>query len=1039
MRFGILGPFEVADDQRRKIALGGRKQQAVLAILVLHAGEVVSSDRLIEELWGDRAPATAAKTLQIYVSKLRKALGDGVVLTRAGGYVLDLDRADVDVYRFEALVVEGRQALASDPGRAARCLADALTLWRGQPLAEFLYEPFAQGELPRLEEARLAALEDRIDADLALGAHAALVGELESLVREHPLRERLRGQLMLALYRAGRQAEALEVYQRARVHLAEELGLEPGPALKALQAQILDQAPALQQGVEDRTSPPAPHPSSRRVPSSTTPTSDGEPAEMLPQEQVWHAGRTAKTRPVNRLLPRPPTVTIGRAREVQAVCAALEDPHILLVTLLGPGGVGKTRLALEVAHALQASTPDGVYWIELAGVARPEDVGATIARALSVVPAPGEGVAEALTRFLATKRLLLVADNFEHVLTAADLLAELLRACSDLKILATSREALSLSAEHRFPVSPLTLPAVSDRVPVAEVEKAPATALFLAAARRLDNGFTLTPATAPLIAQICARLDGLPLAIELAAARTELFGIETLAAGLASFGDLGKGPRDAPARQRTLAATIDWSYRLLDPAQQTAFVRFAVFAGGATLEAAQAVTGANVEVLEELIAKHLVGKREGYDGSPRLMMLETLRQYASERLAGDPDRKFVQHRHFESYIQLVENAVPRLYTHADADAMATIEQDIDNIGLALRWALAHEPDSSLRLVGMLGEYWWLTDELDGLQWIDAALEAADEHAPLEDRAHAELARAYQLTLGGRIEAAHDAAAAALGMYERAGDERAISLMMVHLSLYRSWLGDPDGARAWADGACRRARLTGDRALLGKVLAISTGNIRAEERQAVLEEAAGLLIEAGDYRHLQAVYTNYGYAALKDGEVEEALRLFERAQEVSPKGTSPWLEVGLLDNMAFTSLMAGDSSRARKLYASELKLAARHGVYGLKEFMLASVGALAVSQNDLKHGARLLGAARTFGYPPAGEKVLVEWLERDFFARGRASLGEDAWREAEQIGASLSHDEAIALAREVVTDVPESWTAAPCAGDVLTALDATVLP
>jgi len=228
MRFGILGPFEVVDDQGRGVPLGGRKQRAVLAILLLHAGEVLSSERLIDELWGERPPATAAKTVQVYVSNLRRALGAGLVVTRAGGYVVDPDRSHVDVLRFEALVAEGRRALhAGAPAQAAQHLRDALGLWRGQPLADFAFEPFAQGEVARLEEARLAAVEDRIDADLALGEHAALVGEVEALVRRHPLQERLRGQLMLALYRTGRQADALAVYRELSGLLRDELGLEP--------------------------------------------------------------------------------------------------------------------------------------------------------------------------------------------------------------------------------------------------------------------------------------------------------------------------------------------------------------------------------------------------------------------------------------------------------------------------------------------------------------------------------------------------------------------------------------------------------------------------------------------------------------------------------------------------------------------------------------------------------------------------------------------------------------------------------------------
>ena len=344
MRFGILGPFEVADDQRRKIALGGRKQQAVLAILVLHAGEVVSSDRLIEELWGERAPATAAKTVQVYVSKLRKALGEGVVLTRAGGYVLDPDRTDVDVHRFEALVAEGRRALASDPRGAARCLGDALALWRGQPLADFVYEPFAQGELARLEEARMAALEDRIDADLALGASTALVGELEALVREHPLRERLCGQLMLALYRAGRQAEALGVYQRARAHLAEELGLEPSPALKAIQAQILNQDPAL----------------------SRSTVIDGRGAG------AFAPPRTGSVRPTN--LPAGRSQLIGRDAKLAEVVDAVVTDGERLVTITGRGGAGKTSLALLAGSELLDEHPGGVWWVDLTAVGSPDEV-----------------------------------------------------------------------------------------------------------------------------------------------------------------------------------------------------------------------------------------------------------------------------------------------------------------------------------------------------------------------------------------------------------------------------------------------------------------------------------------------------------------------------------------------------------------------------------------------------------------------------------------------------------------------------------------
>jgi predicted ATPase/Tfp pilus assembly protein PilF len=863
---------------------------------------------------------------------------------------------------------------AGDPAGAATQARTALALWRGPPLAELSFEDFAQPEIRRLDELRLTALETRVDAELKLGHHQTMVSELQALLAQHPTRERFAAQLMLALYRSGRQGEALEVYHQIRRHLASELGLEPGPDLQALQAQILEHERSLQ--------------------------SDGT---------AWRSG-------VSGSLPRVPTRTIGRAHEIEAVCEAVRDRHTPLLTLVGPGGVGKTRLALEAAHALRSSMPDGVCWIELAGVADAEEVGAAIARALSVVTAPGESTVGALKRFLAVKRLVLVVDNFEHVLPAADLVAELIHACPQLKVLATSREALNLSAERRFAVHPLGLPVESEIMGVREIEAAGATALFLDAARRRDGDKTITPSAAAQIARICARLDGLPLAIELAAARLELFGVDMLAARLDDGSSLGHGPRDAPARQRTLAATIDWSYRLLDPEQQNAFARFGVFAGGATVEAAQSVTGARLETFAELIRKHLLVRHEGPAGGARLAMLETLRQYALERLGEDPDADTIRALHFQTFLDLADDAVPRLNTHADALAMTAIDSDLDNLHLALRWGLGHDPRSALRLAGLLGDYWWFTGTSDRLSSIDATIHAAGKSAPLRDRARAEFARMYQLILIGDHQSARRAATACNELSECAGADGLATFALAYLALINSWLGEVNAARTASETAYRRAQQAGDRVLLGRVLSVHIGFLPADAREDAVAEAAHYLSEAGDYRHLAGVYTNYGTLLLYRGQFREALRLFEHCLELARKGTTPWAYMINLENLAQTHLFLGDIRQAATFYAEELEILARHGLDFSLALTLVGIAALISRTGDCDRAARLRGAARAAGDPESGEKAITDRLEREFFAPARTRLGADAWRQGEQWGATLSRDEAIAYAREALSDI-----------------------
>jgi predicted ATPase len=709
-------------------------------------------------------------------------------------------------------------------------------------------------------------------------------------------------------------------------------------------------------------------------------------------------------------LPVAPTATIGRREEVEAVCRLLGRGEARLVTLTGTGGVGKTRLALEIARELEPAFPDRACWVELAGVARAEDVAAAIARALVLTPVPGERAGDALRRYLQLKRLLLVLDNFEHVLDAADLVAGLHGGCRGLSVLVTSREPLHLAAEHRLHVLPLQVPAVSSTVSVEEVESTDASALFVAASRRHDHRFSPTAANAASIASICARLDGLPLALELAAAHTATVGPGELASGLEHIlGDLASGPRDAPERHRTLCATIEWSFRLLERDAQRAFARLAVFAGGATVDAAESVTGATVATIQTLLAKSLLERRPRPDGSTRLVMLETVRRYALGRLAEEPDHEAVRRAHSDYLIGLAERLVPRLLTHAESGALAAIDEEIDNLRAALDWALEQAPESALRLAGLLGEYWYISGDLDGLCWLDAALRAAGERAPAADRAGALIARARQLYLRLEHPTAREPAAEALELYEQAGNDAGISDACNELATIAMVLGDGGEARRLAEAACEHARRAGDGRLLGRALGTRAVMLPNAERPAALDEAAELFAAVGNYRDLAMAYSNAGWIALKEDQTAEAIALLDVALETAEHAPAPHVTVVILGNMGLANLQTANLDRARAAFDRQLRLCFEHGFrYGAHEALLG-FAALAIADGDLDRGARLAGAACAMGWPTAEAAPIDDRIERNYFEAARARFGTVAWRRLERAGACLPFEEAVAYA------------------------------
>ncbi|MFF3640705.1 ATP-binding protein [Streptomyces sp. NPDC002564] len=635
MRFGILGPLDVRAPDGTPLDPGGPRPRALLTLLLLDAGRAVSVAALTEGLYGDEPPAGAANALQSQVSRLRKRLAVDIGAVPAG-YRIAVEPEDVDLHRFERLAREGRRALgAGDHARAAALLREGLGLWRGAALADL---PATPPRATRLEELRLAAVQDRIEADLALGGGADLVPELRELLAGHPLSERLHGQLMRALHAAGRPAEALTAYEDARRTLADELGADPSPELAALHRELLQgREPARQRGV---------------------------PAQL--------------------------TRFVGRGDELARIGALLAGAR--LVTLTGPGGAGKTRLAVEAARAL----PD-VCFVELAPLADGSRVAYAILSALGVrdgFPAQGGDTAERLLSVLRDRELLLVLDNCEHLVEdAARTAGLLLGACPGVRVLATSREGLGITGEVLWPVPPL--PA------------GPAARLFAdrAAAVRPDLAGPRDERERALTDEICAALDGLPLAIELAAARLRTLTLDELAARLGDrFRLLSRGDRTKAPRHRTLHAVVEWSWELLDDEERELARRLTVFPGGATGEAVEAVCGIPFpeDLLASLAEKSFLDVTGGRYG-----MLQTIRAFCAERLAEAGEQERLRAAHAAYHLSLATAAEPRLRGREQLPWLARLDAEQTNLDAALRHLTRTAPPDGLRLMAALSWYWRL--------------------------------------------------------------------------------------------------------------------------------------------------------------------------------------------------------------------------------------------------------------------------------------------------------------------------------------------
>ncbi|MGV9376680.1 BTAD domain-containing putative transcriptional regulator [Nonomuraea sp. NPDC003707] len=909
VRFGVLGPLEVRAEDGRPVPVAEPKVRALLADLLAHGGGPVSADRLIDDLWGAATGRNPVGTLQARVSQLRRALGDpGLVVHGPAGYRLAAH--DCDAGRFRSLV----ERRSPDPRTRAAELEQALALWRGPAYADFADAAFALPEAARLEETRLAALEEQAEVRLELGRPV----DLGDLVARHPLRERLVAAHMTALYRGGRQSEALAAYEGLRRRLGEDLGLDPSPALADLHQAILRQDPGL------------------------TPASSVAPATNLPA---------------------PLTDLVGREGELADVRALLAASR--LVTLTGPGGVGKTRLALAAAADAGPDFPDGVWLAELAGAAEPAEA---VAAVLGVRDDDAAPLAPRLAGALAGKRMLLVLDNCEHLVEqAAELAAALLRTAPGLRVLATSQEPLGVTGESVRVVPPLPEPE--------------AVRLFTARAN-------VPPSET--VATICRRLDGIPLALELAATRVRALGVRELADRLDDrFRLLSAGMRDAPARQRTLRAMIDWSWELLSEPERVVLRRLAVHADGCTLDAAEEVCAEpGVDVLDtvaRLVDRSLVVRVAG----PRYRLLESVTAYCVERLREAGEYDAIRERHARHYTALAERA--DLKGPGQREWLARLDAESANLRLALA---GPEP---LRLANALAWYWFLRGRLrEARRSLSAAL---GTHAA----SGAEAARASVWLAGIELLIGEPASPVRRAELDPAG----AALADWFLSHVRWAYGDRRAHEVAAERALAAYRELGDQwgvaaalCLRGK-LAVGRADLAAMERDG--ERGLALFRELGDeWGQIEAMDVLDRAAEIR-GDYARAARLREEALRLAEElGFEVSFRVAALGRIA---MLSGDYGRADDHHERARRLAVEQSYKSAEENAVLGLA---------------LSARRQGRYEEAESYLLslLDWLRQVRGTPGIAFVMAELGFAAEQRGAA-----ALALARH-----REGYEAARASGD-----------
>ncbi|MGW7413590.1 BTAD domain-containing putative transcriptional regulator [Streptomyces sp. NPDC054863] len=1047
MRFGVLGPIQVVTDGGTPVRVPELKVRALLAALLVDPGRPVATHRLIDALWGDDVddrPGQPLRALQAKVSQLRRVLEEAepgareLIVSRSPGYLLAPADDAVDAHRFAGLAARARTAQGPEDLRgSAELLASALELWRGPAFADFADEAFALAAANRLEEDRLAVLEELAETRLALGEHAALTGELADLVARHPLRERLRAVQLKALYRAGRQSEALAAYEDLRTRLADDLGLDPGPELVALHRAVLTQDPGL-------TAAPVP------------------PAPAAPRTN----------------LPAPLTGLVGRDGAVAEVGELLSSAR--LVTLAGPGGVGKTRLAVAVGERLTPDFPDGVWLVELAALAGAGAGGKGLAGAgaggegLTGAGAGGEGptgadveglaaaVAAALgirddgtwgsdpdaasasgrlAAALRPRNMLLVLDNCEHLVESVAVLAgHLLKAAPGLRALATSQETLAVPGERVWNVPTLSLP--------------DAVALFAARASDLTLDDTNTPA----VEDICRRLDGIPLALELAATRVRALGVHRLLDRLDDrFRALGgSAQRGAPARQQTLRAMIDWSWELLTGPERAVLRRLAAHADGCTAEAAEEVCAGGgvaaddvLDLLTRLVDRSLVVPVGAVDGEPRYRLLESVAAYCAERLRDAGEEDGVRARHLAHYTALAEQAEPQLYGPGAQEWLERLTAEAANFRTALDTSVrAGDAPAALRLVNALAWSWVLRGRLaegrraladalavgvgeeasggedcaglracvgawrvgvdilsgdgrDRTARIMAALKVYEDLCEPHEQARARWFLAHSLCGTGDMSLGEGLTTSALDSFRALGDDWGTAAALADRSVQRLLRGDLDGAGEDATAGDRLFREIGDRSAqlwtvhtLAMIAEIHGDYARAARLQHTALRTArrlGLATQSAD------LLSGLGRIALLTGHLAQATDYHEESRRLAAAHGFRAGEINAELGLGLGARRAGDLDAAARHLHRVLDWHREVGLDGANALILAELGFVAELRGEPAACLALheegYSTARTTGDPRAlalaleglaGAHALADRFEEAALLLGAAS-------------------------------------------------------